>query len=290
MLGHPLQLCRCPITSAIISCLLTFISPMLRALPSGRRRNHTTPFGGPKLRNDRSGSHLGKHRSTGSTFHPPRECFPCVCSCATHGLLLEATQAARITLTFTMTIENPEGKLDIMPGAYLYEIWKYCRRVRLNISSNINEFWGSGAFGTLNGLNCLWRTDQGIPQWLDDYICSIASAPSFFDITAFLNALARHVFDPGRGSTRCSFCVCIPSQTIHAFWLALTHVVHQEMEKVSVVDMDYVACSYRTLTGRISTLHVRERSLFSRSYRPPDSLPSARVLRYYRGRYHRPTI
>jgi hypothetical protein len=39
-----------------------------------------------------------------------------------------------------MTIEDFDNKLDIMPGASLYELWKYHERVRAILASDLTEF------------------------------------------------------------------------------------------------------------------------------------------------------
>jgi hypothetical protein len=47
-----------------------------------------------------------------------------------YGLRPEALQSARIIMKHSMTIEDLKDKLDIMPGASLYELRKYYERVR----------------------------------------------------------------------------------------------------------------------------------------------------------------
>ncbi len=75
------------------------------------------------------------------------------------------------------------------------------------------------------------RTPNPILPWLDDYIESLAQAPHLFDLVEFENALARNIKDQPQRSTTCP-CVGIPSQTIRAFWTALTTAVHGTIEKV----------------------------------------------------------
>jgi BTB/POZ domain len=72
-----------------------------------------------------------------------------------YGLHQEALQAAQAMLKYPMNIGDLEDKLDMMPGASLYELWKYYEKVRSILASNLLEFRTSGARGTLTGLN--WR-------------------------------------------------------------------------------------------------------------------------------------
>ncbi|KAI0253679.1 hypothetical protein BJV78DRAFT_1191244 [Lactifluus subvellereus] len=240
----PLPVVQMSDSGAILSCLLTFIFPTSPALPP--TVDETMELLSVAQKYEMS-SVLAHIRGSIALQDPPfiheENAFHVYSLAQKYGLRREAAQAARITLKFTLTIENLEGKLDIMPGAYLYELWLYHHQVQSNISSDMREFRKSCARGTLNGLKCVRLTAEGIPQWLDNYICSISKTPSFFDLIGFQNALVDHVNATvnGRGDTRCSFCPCIPSQTTHAFWSALTNVVHRGMEKVGIVDMKRIA-------------------------------------------------
>jgi hypothetical protein len=53
--------------------------------------------------------------------------------------------------------------------------------------------------------------------------------------------MAEHVYKMGS-----SFCAYIPSQTIDAFWSALTDVVYWSMDQVSIFDINRVACNYNS--------------------------------------------
>jgi hypothetical protein len=66
-----------------------------------------------------------------------------------YSLRQEMVQAARITLKSPLTIEYLQGKLDLMRMDHLYELWKYHRTVRANLTGSINEFRGSGAYTML---------------------------------------------------------------------------------------------------------------------------------------------
>jgi len=144
----------------------------------------------------------------------------------------EALQAAQAILKYPMNIEDLEDKLDMMPGATLYELWNYYASVRLILVSNLTEFRTSGARGTLTGSSCVESGSSQIPRWLDDYIESIGHAPNLFDFVEFNTSLARHM----RDKTQCA-CASIPSQTIRKFWEALTSVFRGSLEEVSLIDL-----------------------------------------------------
>ena len=153
-----------------------------------------------------------------------------------YGLRPEALQAARaIVLKQSMTIEDFENKLDIMPGASLYELWKYHEKVRDILRSELTEFRMSRAHGTITGLLCSELSSSHIPRWLDQYIKSIGENPNRFDFAELYGAMARHIKDTAlKLSCKCAF---IPSQTIREFWEALAYVVDGSFEKVSLVDL-----------------------------------------------------
>jgi hypothetical protein len=167
-----------------------------------------------------------------------------------YGLRPEALQSARTILKYSMTIEDLEDNLDIVPGDSLYELWKFHERVQTVLAKDLTEFRGSGARRAFNGLRCTRLTSSQIPRWIDQYIESVAKTPKLLD-TAELNiAMARHIkdgdteasyrpWDSPPNETKCNSCECafISSQTIRDFWEALASVVHGCFEKVSVVDV-----------------------------------------------------
>lgn len=132
-----------------------------------------------------------------------------------------------------MSIEDLDRKLDIMPGASLYELLKYHERVQTNLASDLTEFRTSGAHGGLTHVLCMELSSSQIPSWLDRYIGSIEKSPNLFDLVEFTATMARHIAD-----TR-TFCGCasIPSDTIREFWETLGTVFNGSFENVSVVDV-----------------------------------------------------
>jgi hypothetical protein len=128
-----------------------------------------------------------------------------------------------------MTIEDFDNKLDIMPGASLYELWKYHEGVRAILASDLTDFRMSRAGGTITGLRCTELSSSQIPSWLDDYIESIGKTPNLFDSAEFNIAVARHI--KFKANDRSCECATIPSQTIRDFREALASVVHGSFEK-----------------------------------------------------------
>jgi hypothetical protein len=166
-----------------------------------------------------------------------------------YGLRPEALRSARTILKHSMTIEDLGDKLGIVPGASLYELWKYYERVRTILTLDLTEFRESGARGTMTGLICAVNSSSRIPSWVDQYIVSVGKAPYLFDLLELNIAMTRHIKNGGSrgcdcGSIYSQGCECgsisqgcecgsISSQTIHEFWEALESVVNCSLEKVS---------------------------------------------------------
>ena len=161
-----------------------------------------------------------------------------------HGLRTEALEAARCTLSFSsMTIEDlaKEKKLDMMPGVFLYELWKYHQRVRLNLTSDIEEFRQSNALKILGDLSCNAPSPFVTrPYWLHSYISDIGRirVPAFLDFTDFQVGLTKHITksDLNRNTKGgCASCSSITRKNMRKFWDALTATVYRCIAKVSVI-------------------------------------------------------
>jgi len=223
---------------AILSSLLTFIFPVSSVLPPTLEEITELLSVAQKYE---MVSVLADIRCYVASKDPPLICsenaFQAYSLAQKHGLRQEAIEAAKkITLTFSLDIETLEGRSDIPQGVYLYELWKYHQSVQSNLLSNVDNFRGSAAGGTLTGLSCVTITQWRIPQWLDNYILSVARTPSCFDPIEFQTTLACHVREAvsylGNG---CSLCTRIPRQTVRAFWAALTNFVNENIAKASVI-------------------------------------------------------
>ena len=227
-----LPVVQVPKRGEIIHCLLTFVFPVIPLLPSTLEEVMELLSDARAYKLD---AVLSRIRDRISRSHPlPIRLEPAlrIYSIAQeYGLRLEALQTARTTLNHPMTIEGFDNKLDIMPGASLYELWKYHEGVRATLASDLTEFRESSARGTMTGVRCLEHSSSQIPRWLDQYIESIGNAPNLFDPIEFSIAITRHIKHTKR---RCE-CTSIPGQTMHDFWEALASVVLNCFEKVSVI-------------------------------------------------------
>lgn len=231
-----LSVVKLPESKATLYGLLTFIFPVNPILPPTAEKIIELLAVAQKYQMDSVVSHI---RGAISRQDPPfvrREtAFHVYFLAQQYKLRQEAVQAARLTLQFSMTIQALEEELDFpgMTGAYLHDLWKYYEQFRANLRSSLLEFRNSGLPGYVKSLRC--RTPRShstsFPQWLNDYIDSIAEAPHLFHLIEFENAWASHIQSSANSSTICS-CASMPSYVIRNFWEALTAVVHRTIEKV----------------------------------------------------------
>jgi len=229
-----------PETGKMLHFLLTFIFPVIPLVPSTHEEAMELLSIAQKYQMGTVQIHI---RGSIARQNPlPTVLEPALCIYALaqkYELLPEALQTARTILKQWMTIEDFDNKLDIMPGASLYELWKYHERVRVILASDLTEFRESGAHGTMTGIRCLEHSSSQIPSWLDQYIESIARTLNLFDTSEFNIAMARHTRNNANElSCECAF---MPSRTIRDFWEALASVVHGSFKKVSLVDTVYRA-------------------------------------------------
>jgi hypothetical protein len=223
---------RLPERDKILRHLLTFILPVFPALPSTHEEIMELLSVAQKYQMETVLAHI---RGTIAVQKPlPTHLEPALriyTLAQKYGLLPEALQTARTILKQWMTIEDFDDKLDIVPGASLYELWKYYERVRTTLASDLIEFRESGAHSTITGIQCIGLSPSQIPLWIDQYIESIAKAPKLFDMSELNIAMARHT----RDDTDWVSCkrTLISSQTIRDFWESLTSVVDGSFKKVS---------------------------------------------------------
>jgi hypothetical protein len=225
---------------SVLSSLLTFIFPVSPALPPTAEQTMELLSVAQKYQMDSVVTHIRDRISQQDPpFIRPENALFVYSLAQKYGLRDEALQAARMSLNSTMTIEDLDDKLDIMPGSFLHELWKYHQRVRGSLMLDLIEFRRSGARGTLKGLHCNKISSFGYPSWLDDYFESMAKSPAAFDLTRFHMTLMRHSA-AGSFSSGCSHCASIPIETIQLFWAALTAVVHKSFKSVSNDDSTIV--------------------------------------------------
>jgi BTB/POZ domain len=233
--GESLPVVQLPESGEILHCLLTFIFPVTPRIPSTLEEIMELLSAAQKYQMGTALAHI--RASVAQQNLLPTRLEPALRVYALaqkYGLRQEALQTARTISKYPMTIEDFDNKLDIMPGASLYELWKYHQRVRAVLASDLAEFRESGA-RAITGLQCTELSSSKIPPWLDRYMESMAITPHLFDFAELYITMAHHFKDKTKTS-RCK-CASIPNQTIRQFWEALVSVVHGSFEKVIVVDM-----------------------------------------------------
>ncbi|KAH9168000.1 hypothetical protein EDB89DRAFT_1890105, partial [Lactarius sanguifluus] len=231
---EPLPVVELSESGAILHSLLTFIFPVVPILPSTTEDIMKLLAVVQKYKMDSVLTHVrGVISLQDPPFVLPETALHVYYLAQKNELRQEVLRAARSTLRRPMMdLENLEDEVDFMPGAHLRELWKYHERVKRNLASSLLEFRRSGVPDIVRDLNCGTPPSgtPSIPQWLGDYVESLAQAPHRFDLIEFESALADHIRNRPQNSTPCP-CVGISSQTIQAFWVALTPVVNEAMEE-----------------------------------------------------------
>src|SRR6266849_1595765 len=236
--GVSLPVVQLPETGEILHCLLTFIFPVTPRIPSTLEEVMELLSVAQKYQMGTALAHIraivAQQNLLPTRLEPALRIYALA---QKYGLRQEALQTARTISKYPMAIEDFDDKLDIMPGASLYELWKYHERVQAVLESDLTEFRESGARGTITDLKCAQLSSSNIPRWLDQYMESMAITPHLFDFAELYIAMAHHFDDMTIESSCECQCTSIPSQTIRQFWEALVSVVHGSFEKVTVVDM-----------------------------------------------------
>ena len=238
--GVSLPVVQLPESGEILHCLLTFIFPVTPRIPSTLEEIMELLSVAQKYQMGTALVHI--RASIAQQNLMPTRLQPVLRIYAlaqTYGLRQEALQAARtiMILKYPMTIEGFDNKLDVMPGASLYELWKYHERVRAVLASDLAEFTESGACGIITGLPIKLSSSK-ILHWLDRHMGHVAIAPhllAFAEPYITSHNMTHDFGDTTEKST--SKCASIPSRTIRQFWEALVSVVHGSFEKVIVIDM-----------------------------------------------------
>ncbi|KAH9058189.1 hypothetical protein EDB87DRAFT_1627043 [Lactarius vividus] len=212
-------------SGTILSSLLSFVLPVPSILPPSSEQIMELLSVAQKYMMNSTLAHIrGAIASQDPPFIRPETAFHIYSLAQRYGLSPEVFRAARMALTFPMTIQGLESKFDTMPGTHLRVLWKYYQRVRINLRSDLQVFRTHGVRSTLAGLTCQTANSSGIPTWIDSYIASIGEDPALFSLTEFHMCMTRHLLAPG-----CTLCRNMTAETIHAFWKALTTVVNNSM-------------------------------------------------------------
>jgi len=225
-----------PESGEILHSLLTFIFPVTPALPSTAEEIMELLSVANKYQMVFVMDHIRDSITIKDTLFTQRDTTLLVYSLAqTYGLRPEVFRAAENLLMYPIDIGDLVDKLDTVPRASLYELWRYHKIARIVLASNLEKFRTSGARGTLSGLHCTESSPSHIPRWLDVYIESIGEDPKLFGVTKFIIAMVRHLSD-GAKSSGCT-CAGITSQTISNFREALGSVFHGSLAQVSVMSL-----------------------------------------------------
>jgi hypothetical protein len=262
-----LPVVKLPESKATLYNLLTFIFPVTPVLPPTAEGIMELLAVAQKYQMDSVLSHIrAAITQKNPPFIRPDTAFHIYCLAQQHGLYREVVQAARVSFRLPMVIEDLGDRLDStgMTGAYLHELRKHHERVRTDLRSALLQFRSFGLPDNVKSLlctpsrnpatcnNCSRACDSSgycnycghrsssnhtpsFPQWLNDYVNSIAEAPHLFDPIDFNGVLTRHLQS---SSIICS-CANIPSDVIHCFWEALTTVVHTTIEKVCKIGANH---------------------------------------------------
>ena len=227
-----------PVDGAILLSLLTYIFPVQPILPSTIEHVMELLSVAQMYKMDVVLTHIRMHIAQQEPpFIREETAFLIYFLSQKYGLRTEALQAARCTLSFSsLNIEDlsKEKQLDMMPGAFLHELWKYHQRVRSNLKSDLEEFRNSNALTILGDWSCDSLATSGLPVWLDSYISEIGTArvPAPLDLIDFRMQLAEHIENCGPNDGWP--CSSLSRKEILAFWKALTAVVHGSIAKVRV--------------------------------------------------------
>ncbi|KAF8262667.1 hypothetical protein EI94DRAFT_1687838 [Lactarius quietus] len=217
----------------MLSCLLTFIFPVPSVIPSSLEEKMELLSVAQKYEMTSVIDHI---RGSLSMQDPPfihrENAFLAYSLAQGYELRREAIQAARITLKFKLTIEK---FVNVMPGAYLHELWKYHQRVQAGLKSELT-FRFSGVGSSLSAFKCSHHSFTSPSHWVNSYIRSITESPSLFDPIEFQMASMRHVTSTlivnnvVQTANVCALCTQIPAETLRTFWTTLAAIIHRHME------------------------------------------------------------
>ena len=138
--GVSLLVVPLPESGEILHCLLTFIFPVIPRIPSTLEEIMELLSAAQKYQMGTALAHI--RGSVAQQNLLPTRLEPALRIYALaqkYGLRQEALQTARTISKYPMTIEDFD-KPDIMPGASLYELWKYHEKVRAVLASDLAEF------------------------------------------------------------------------------------------------------------------------------------------------------
>jgi hypothetical protein len=241
--GEAHRVVHLPVNGTILNSLISYIFPVPPILPSTTEQIMELLSIAQMYKMDVVLTHIRNHIAQQQpSFIRKETAFSVYALAQKYGLCAEALQAARCTLSFsTMNIYDlsEENQLELMPGAFLHDLWKYHQRARTNLTSDLEEFKRSQLeeFKVQEDSvsTCELTTDEGIPDWLDDYISRIGSdsVPAFLDFTNFhLEFIEHREGLHSHFGDSCYFCRRISIEDLRALWKTLMTVVQSSITRV----------------------------------------------------------
>ena len=230
------QVVQLPVYCTILISLLSYVFPVRPILPSTTEQIMELLSIAQLYKMDVILTHIRNHIAQQQPpFIRKETSFFVYALAQKHGLRTEALQAARCTLGFpTVTIQDlaEEGKLGLMPGAFLHELWKYWQTVQSSFAVDIKEFTSSNhdALKTVNDLSCC---NDGPPYWLLYLMLTLGDAPVSFDFADFHVGFKEH--SQGLDSKYrqdCGACSDISEEALRALWEVLMVVLQGSIVKV----------------------------------------------------------
>jgi hypothetical protein len=189
-----------PVSGAVLFSLFTYVFPVSPILPQTVEQTMELLSVAQEYEMDVVLTHIRNHIALQTpSFIREETAFLVYTLAQQHRLHTEALQAAKSTLSFSfLTIQDLhlKGELDMMPGASLHELWKYHKRVRSKLKSDLEEFMTSHAHEILGNSTCGSLTESGVPSWLYDFIVTIGTDPvplASLDLTELYAHMAAHI-------------------------------------------------------------------------------------------------
>ncbi|KAI9434596.1 hypothetical protein H4582DRAFT_2175210 [Lactarius indigo] len=137
-----LPVVQLPDSGAVIFSLLTYIFPVQPILPSTVEHVMELLSATKKYKMDAVLTHMRNHiAQQHPSFIQEEKSLYMYSLAQKHGLRQEMLQAAQSTLGLpNLSIDSLNEKLEMMPGVFLHELWKYHQRVRVNLTSDLKRF------------------------------------------------------------------------------------------------------------------------------------------------------
>lgn len=229
----PLPIVQLSESGAVLFSLLTYIFPVQPILPSDVEHTINLLSAAQKYKMDAVLTHIRNHIAQQDPPFIREETSLLAFSLSQkHDLLQEVFQAARSTLKLpTFTIESLEERLEIMPCASLYALWQYRQSIREKFMSLVED--RISAHRTTkgpSGSSCTHLAASGFPGWLDRYISSMGTNPSFLNLSRFHLASRDHVRSSSK--VNCRRCFRCATMDIPELWASLRVIYDASIAEV----------------------------------------------------------